>query len=96
MRNFSIKYGLLLLQYIVYPDPNSKTKSFFLAQDNTNDHFVVQAGPTGDLAKNRAALKSLQLLIRSYDLCDGDFYNNTCKETKEQRIKVFKLIQDRN
>ena len=77
LRNFTIKYGLPLPQYIVYPDPNSKTKSFFLAQVNTNDHFVVQAGPTSEWAENRASLKLLQLLIRSHDLCDEDFDNNT-------------------
>ena len=76
LRNFTIKYGLPLPQYIVYPDPNSKSKSFFLAQVNTNDHFVVQAGPTSELAESRAALKLLQLLIRSYDHCDEVFYNN--------------------
>ena len=96
MRNFTIKYGLPLPEYIVYPDPNSKTKSFFLAQVNTNDYFFVQAGPTSDLAENRAALKLLQLLIRSYDLCNEDFHNNKCKETKKQRTKVFKLIENRN
>ena len=85
LRNFTIKYGLPLPQYIVYPDPNSKTKSFFLAQVNTNDHFAVQAGPTSELAENRAALKLLQILIRSYDLCDEDFYNNKCKETKKTK-----------
>ena len=47
LRNFTIKkYGLSLPQYIFYPDPNSKTKLFFLAQINMNDHFVIQAGPT--------------------------------------------------
>ena len=43
LRNFTIKYGLPLPQYTVYPDTNSKTKSFFPAQININDHFVVQA-----------------------------------------------------
>ena len=84
-RNFTMKYELTLPQYIVYPDPNSKTKSFFPAQVNTNDHFVVQAGPTNELAENRAALKLLQLLIRSYDLCDEDFYNNTCTGTRKTK-----------
>ena len=65
LRNLTTKHELPLPQYIVYPDPNSKTKSFFLAQVNTNDHFVVQAGPISKLAENRAALKLLQLFIRS-------------------------------
>ena len=82
-----IKYGLPLLQYIIYPNPNSKNKSFFLAQVNTNDHFVVQAGPTSELAETRAALKLLQLLIRSYDLCDEDFYNNTLKKNKGTKVQ---------
>ena len=60
LRDFTIKYGLPLPQYIVYHDPNSKTKSVFLAQVNINDHFVVQAGPTSELAENRTALKLLQ------------------------------------
>ena len=58
---------------------------------NTNDHFVVHAGPTSELAENRAALKLLQLLIRSYDLCVEDFYNNTCKgtrKTKDQSVQT--------
>ena len=59
LRNFTIKYGLPLPQYTVYPDPNSKTKSFFLAQININEHFVIQAGPTSELAENRATLKYL-------------------------------------
>ena len=63
LRNFTIKYGLPLPQYTVYPDPNSKTNSFFLAQININEHFVIQAGPTSELAENRAALKLLLLLI---------------------------------
>ena len=74
LRNFTLKYGLPLPQYTVYLDPNSKTKLFFLAQINMNDHFVIQAGPTGELAENRAALKLLLLLIRWYDLCDKYFY----------------------
>ena len=77
--------SLKLPQYIVYPDPNSKTKSFFLAQVNTNDHFVVQAGPASELAENRATLKLLQLLIRYYDLCDADFHNNTCNGTRKTK-----------
>ena len=76
LRNFTIKYGLPLPQYTVYPDPNSKTKSFFLAQININEHFVIQAGPNSELAENRAALKLLLLLMRSYDLCDEKIYNN--------------------
>ena len=75
----------MLTQYIVYPDPNSKTKSVFLAQVNTNDNFIVQTGPTSELAENRAALKLLQLLIRSYDLCDEDFHNNACKGTRKTK-----------
>ena len=85
LRKFTIKYGLPLPQYIVYPDPNSKTKSFFLAQVNTNNHFVAQAGPNRELAETRAALKLLQLLIRSYDICDEDFHNNTCKGTRKTK-----------
>ena len=85
LRNFTIKYGLPLPQYIVYPDPNLKTKSFFFAQVNINDHFVAQAGLTSELAGNGAALKLLQLLVISYDLCDEDFYNNTCKETRKTK-----------
>ena len=94
LRNFTIKYGLPLSQYTVYPDPNSKTNSFFLAQININEHFVIQAGPTSELAENRAALKLLLLLMRSYDLCDEKFYNNDDK--KMQKIKAFKPIQDQN
>ena len=102
LRNFTIKYGLPLPQYIVYPDPNSKTKSFFLAQVNTNDHFVIQACPTSELVENRAALKLLQLLIRSYDLCYENFYNNICKETrkiKDQSVQTDprpKLVSSKN
>ena len=65
LRNFTIKYELLLPQYTVYSDPNSKTNSFFLAQININEHFVIQAGPTSELSENRAALKLSLLLIRS-------------------------------
>ena len=36
LRNFTVKYGLPLPQYIVYPDQKSKTKSFNLAEVNTN------------------------------------------------------------
>ena len=74
-----------LPQYTVYPDPNSKTKSFFLAQININERFVKQAGPTSELAENRAALKLFLLLMTSYDLCDEKFYNNDDK--KMQKIK---------
>ena len=73
-----------------------KKKSFFLVQVNANDHFVIQAGPTIELDENRAALQLLQLLIRSYDLCDKEFYNNICKRTKKQRITMSKPIQERN
>ena len=76
VRNFTIKYGLPLPQYTVHPYPNSRTKSFFLAQININEHFVIQASPISELAENRAALKLLLLLMRSYDLCDENFYNN--------------------
>ena len=79
LRNFTIKYGLPLPQYTVYPDPSLKTNSFFLAQINTNEHFVIQAGPTSKLAENRAALKLLILLIKSYDLVGVKFYNNDDK-----------------
>ena len=65
-----------LPQYTVYRDPNSKTKSFFLAQININEHFVIQAGPASELAENRAGLKLFLLLMRSYDLCDEKSYNN--------------------
>ena len=85
-----IKYGLPLPQYIVYPDPNSKTKSFFLAQVNTNDHFVVQAGPTSESAGYTAALKLLQLLITSSDLCYEDFYKNT--KTAKNKTKNFSFL----
>ena len=64
LRNFPIKYGLSLPQCTVYPDPNSETNSFFLAQININEHFVIQAGPTSELAENIAALKLLSLLMR--------------------------------
>ena len=60
--NFTIKCGLPLPQYTVHPDPNSKTNSFFLAQIIINEHFVIQAGPTSELAENRAALELLLLL----------------------------------
>ena len=74
-------------QYTVYPDPNSKTNSFFLAQININEHFVSQAGPTSALAENRAALKLLLLLMRSYDLYDEKFYNNDKKMQKNTKSK---------
>ena len=74
-----------LPQYTVYPDPNSKTKSFFLAQININEHFVIQAGPTSELAENRAALKLLLLLMRSYDLCDENVYINDDKKTQKTK-----------
>ena len=70
LRNFTIKYGLSLPQYTVYLDPKSKTKSFFLAQISIRI----------ELAENRVALKLLLLLMRSYDLCDEDFYNNDDKK----------------
>ena len=73
-----------LPQYTVYPDPNSKTKSFFLAQININEHFVTQAGPIIELAESRAALKLLLLLMRSYDLCDENFHNNDKKMQENQ------------
>ena len=63
LRNFTIKYGLPLPQYNVYPDPNSERNSFFLVQINMSEHFVIKAGPTSELAENRAALKLLLLLI---------------------------------
>ena len=91
LRNCTIKYGFPLPQYTVYPDTNSITKSFFLAQININEHFVIQADPTSELAENRAALKLLLLLIRSYDLCDKKFYNNDDKKmqkTKNQMIQT--------
>ena len=53
-----------------------RKQSFFLAQININEHFVIQADPTSELAENRATLKLLLLLMRSYDLCDEKFYNN--------------------
>ena len=97
LRNFTIKYGLPLPQYTVYSDPNLKTKSFFLAQININEHFVKQAGPTSELAGNRAALELLLLLMRSYDLCDEKFYNNDDKKKyKKPKIKEFKPMQDQN
>ena len=48
--NFTVKYGFPLAQYIVYPNTNSKTKSFSLVQVNTDDHFIVDAGATSELA----------------------------------------------
>ena len=72
-------------------DPNSKTNSFLLAQINIHEHFVIQAGPTSELAENRAALKLLLLLMRSHDLCDEKFYNNDDKKmqkTKNQSIQT--------
>ena len=96
-----MKYGLPLPQYTVYPDPNSKTKSFFLAQINVNEHFVIQAGPAIVLAENRAAFKLLLLIMRSYDLCDESFHNNDDKrmqKTKNQcsnrsKTKIYTLVK---
>ena len=62
-----------------------RKESFFLAQININKHFVIKAGPTSELTENRAALKLLLLLMRSYDLCDEPFYNNG--DTKMQKTK---------
>ena len=101
LRNFTMKYGLPLPQYTVYPDPNSKTKSFFLAQINVNEHFVIQAGPAIVLAENRAAFKLLLLIMRSYDLCDESFHNNDDKrmqKTKNQcsnrsKTKIYTLVK---
>ena len=59
--------------------------SFFLVQININEHFVIQADPTSELAKNRAALKLLLLLIRSYDLCDENLYNNDDKNNAKNK-----------
>ena len=56
---FHIKYGLLLPQYTVYPDLNLETKLFFLAQNNINDHFVIQSGPTSELAVKKSSIKSI-------------------------------------
>ena len=56
-----------------------------------NEHFVIQAGPTSELAGNRAALKLLLLLMRAYDLCDENFCNNDDKKmqnTKNQSIQT--------
>ena len=92
-RNFTLKYGLPLPQYTVYPDPNSKTESFFLAQIIINEHFVIQAGPTSELAENRAALKLLLLLMRSYDVCDKDFYNNDDKKMLKMKISSMHVIK---
>ena len=85
LRNSTVKYGLPLPQYTVYPDPKFKKKSFFLAQININEHFVIQAGPTSELAENRASSKLLLLLMRSYDLCDENFYNNDDKKTQKTK-----------
>ena len=85
LRNFTIKYGLPLPQYTVYPDPNSKTNLFFLAKINIIEHFVTQAGSTSELAENRASLKLLLLLMRSYDLCDEKFYNNDDKKMQKTK-----------
>ena len=78
-----------LPQYTVYPNLNSKTKSFFLAQININEHFLIQAGPTSELAENRAALKLLLLVLRSYDLCDENFYNNDDKKMQKTKNQSF-------
>ena len=56
-----------------------------------NERFVIQAGPTSELAESRADLKLLLLLMRSYDLCDEKFYNNDNKKiqkTKNQSIQT--------
>ena len=86
-RNFTIKYVLPLPQYTVYPDPNSKTNSFFLAQININEHFVIQAGPTNKLAENRAALKLLLLLLLL------DLNPTTCKHPIFSNINPTFLFQ---
>ena len=88
LSNFTIKYGLPVPQYTVYPDPNSKPQLFFLAQININEHFVIQAGPTSKLAKNRAVLKLSLLLLRSYDLCKQIFTIMMIKKCKKQKISV--------
>ena len=49
-------------------------------QININEHFFIQAGPTSELAENRAALKLLLLLMKSYDPCDEKFHNNDDKK----------------
>ena len=85
LRNFTIEYRLSLPQYTVYPDSNSKTKSFFHAQININKHFVIQAGPNSELAENTAALKLLLILMRPYDLCDDNFDNNGDKKCKSKK-----------
>ena len=95
LRNFKTKYGLLLPQYTVYPDLNSKTKSFFLAQIIMNEHFVIKTGPTSELAENRAALKLWLLLLLSCDLCDENFYNNDDKKCEKQETKVLEPIQEK-
>ena len=76
--------------------PKFEKKWFFLAQININEHFVIEAGPTSELVENRAALKILLLLMKRYDLCDENFYNNDDKKYNKQKIKVFKPIQDQN
>ena len=62
-----------------------RKQSFFLAQININEHFVIQGGHTSELAENRAALTLLLLLMRSYDLCDEKFYNNDDKKTQKTK-----------
>ena len=89
--SLTMKYGLTLPQYTLYPDPNSKTTLLFLAQININDHFVVQVSPTSESAENRTASKLLLLLIRSHDLWDEAFYNNDNKKrwkTKNQSVQI--------
>ena len=46
-------------------------------------------GPYSKFAKNKGALKLLQLLITSYDLCDQDLYSNTCKGTRKRKDQSF-------
>ena len=84
-------YVYLSISIRIYPDPDSKTKSFFVEQININEHFVKQAGPTSELKENRASLKLLLLLMRSYDLCDEKFHNNDDKKmqkTKNQSVQT--------
>ena len=74
------------IQYIQIRSPK---QSFFLAQIDINEHFVIQAGPTSELTENRAALKLLLLLMRSYDHGDDDFYNNDEKKVAENKKSKF-------
>ena len=79
-----------------------RKQSFFLAQININENFDIQAGPTSELAEDRAALKFSLLLMRLYDLCDENSYNiddKKMQKTKNQSVQTDvrpKLIASEN